>query len=194
MKKMNTKAVTRFFSNLHRRLFDVDFDVFSVLGAFFITFAISFFAAKIHRSDPLDGDTFIYLIIPLNIIHLFRANVRFQIYSEKMTRCLVDVDDAFRTGQISKQEADRLIEIGLLPYRLAKRKEILKLYIHYSVSTYLVFLLALVVGYEIVVQDCDRYFHAPYTDIMGHIVENPFESVETCIYLNDFYPEAPSIW
>lgn len=194
MKNDISDQVTNFISRSFKRFLDIDLDVFSVLGALTVPMLVMYLGTKIHRAGPLDAEIFTPLVFILNFYFLVRSQIRFKPHQSNLSECVSSAVAAHEMGQIQESEVDRLIELGKQLHRSAKFKEIRKLFIQYIFTSYFVFLLALVVGYESVIHDCDRYFRAPYKDIMGDIVKNPYDSVGDCVYLNDFYPDAPRIW
>lgn len=194
MKNDISDRVTNFVSRSFKRFLDIDLDVFSFLGAITLPMLVFYLGMKIHRADPLDAEIFTPLVLIFNFYYLMRSHIRFKPHQSNLSKCVRSAVDAFDMGQIQEQEVYRLIELGKQPHRSAKFKEVFRLFTQYIFTAYLVFLLALVVGYEAVIYDCDRYFRAPYKDIMGDIVKNPYDSVGACVYLNDFYPDAPRIW
>lgn len=194
MKNDISDQVTDFLSRSFKRFLDIDLNVFAFLGAIIVPMLVVYIGKHVHRVGPMDSEVLIPWVFVPNFYYMWRSKVRFEEYQSNLIQCVRGAVDAFERGQIQEQEVYRLIELGKQPHRSAKFKEIRKLFTQYIFTAYLVFLLALVVGYESVIRDCDRYFRAPYKDIMGDIVENPYDSVGGCIYLNDFYPDAPRIW
>lgn len=194
MKNYISGQARDFLSRSYKRFLDIDLDVFAVVGALLVPFMVLYLGMKIHRAEPINNDVIVPLVFIINIYYAIRSHQRFMGHTSSLNKCVIDAVQAFEMGQIQEQEVDRLIELGKQPHRSAKFKEISKLFTQYIFTAYLLFLLALVVGYEAVIYDCDRYFRAPYKDIMGDIVKNPYDSVGDCVYLNDFYPDAPGIW